>query len=163
MRRSVSLLFLAALVALFHPSPARAQATPLLGRNRRFVPYPTSRPRAGLPVQTGSCCPSLKTQALFSLLGTTFGGDGRTTFALPDLRGRAPIGMGQEDLVYAPYDLGRDRAAVEEVTLTLSQIPSHTHVAHGSHRGREHGLACRRFLGHAACAAVQFRSRRRFR
>jgi len=66
-------------------------------------------------------------QALFSILGTTYGGDGRTTFALPDLRGRAPIGPGNGPGL-STYTLG-ERGGVETVTLTTNQIPSHNHLA----------------------------------
>ncbi|KOF03886.1 hypothetical protein AWW67_15355 [Roseivirga seohaensis] len=66
-------------------------------------------------------------QALFSLLGTTYGGDGRTTFALPDLRGRAPISAGQGPGL-SNHNLG-SRSGTETVTLTASQMPSHYHVA----------------------------------
>ena len=65
--------------------------------------------------------------ALFSLLGTTYGGDGRTTFALPDLRGRAPIGP-RHGPGLSSYSLGQ-RGGVETVTLNITQIPSHTHTA----------------------------------
>ena len=65
--------------------------------------------------------------ALFSLLGTTYGGDGRTTFALPDLRGRAPIGP-RHGPGLSSYGLGQ-RGGVETVTLNLTQIPSHSHTA----------------------------------
>jgi len=65
--------------------------------------------------------------ALFSLLGTTYGGDGRTTFALPDLRGRVAIGP-RHGPGLSNYNLGQ-RGGVETVTLTLSQIPSHSHGA----------------------------------
>ena len=64
--------------------------------------------------------------ALFSLLGTTYGGDGRTTFALPDLRGRAPIGP-RHGPGLSTYALGQ-RGGVETVTLNLLQIPSHSHT-----------------------------------
>ncbi|MFQ5446960.1 MAG: phage tail protein [Saprospiraceae bacterium] len=64
-------------------------------------------------------------QSLFSILGTTYGGDGRTTFGLPDLRGRAPIhaglGPGLSD-----YRLG-NKGGQERVTLTAAQMPSHSH------------------------------------
>lgn len=66
-------------------------------------------------------------QALFSILGTTYGGDGRTTFALPDLRGRAPIAPGQGPGL-SPYRWGQ-RGGAETVTLQVSQIPPHTHTA----------------------------------
>jgi microcystin-dependent protein len=61
-------------------------------------------------------------QALFALLGTTYGGDGRTTFALPDLRGRLPMGYG------GAYALGA-RSGSETVTLQPLQIPGHSHPA----------------------------------
>ena len=65
-------------------------------------------------------------QALFALLGTTYGGDGRTTFALPDLRGRRPIGFSHGPGL-SNYALGQ-RGGVENVTLTVNQIPPHTHT-----------------------------------
>ncbi len=65
--------------------------------------------------------------ALFSLLGPTYGGDGRTTFALPDLRGRTPISSGQGPGLHN-YNLGK-RSGVESVTLNTLQMPTHTHFA----------------------------------
>ena len=74
----------------------------------------------------GQLLPISQNSALFSLLGTTFGGDGRTTFGLPDLRGRVAIhpgtGPGLSD-----YRLG-EKGGVESVTLNQTQIPSHTHA-----------------------------------
>jgi microcystin-dependent protein len=64
--------------------------------------------------------------ALFSLLGTTYGGDGQTTFALPDLRGRVPNHFGQGPGL-SNYDLGQV-GGVETVTLTSAQFPAHTHA-----------------------------------
>ena len=63
--------------------------------------------------------------ALFSLLGTIYGGDGRTTFGLPDLRGRIPIHAGSGPGL-SPRRLGA-KAGSENETLTISEIPSHTH------------------------------------
>lgn len=63
--------------------------------------------------------------ALFSLLGTTYGGDGRTTFALPDLRGRAPKGTGH-GAGLQDVTLG-ERGGKEDVVLTLASMPSHSH------------------------------------
>ncbi|WP_017328065.1 phage tail protein [Synechococcus sp. PCC 7336] len=63
--------------------------------------------------------------ALFSLLGTIYGGDGRTTFGLPDLRGRIPIHAGSGPGL-SPRRLG-SKAGSETVTLTVNQLPSHTH------------------------------------
>ena len=74
----------------------------------------------GWALCNGQSLPINQNQALFSLLGTTYGGDGRTTFALPDLRGRTPISFG------AGHTLG-ERAGQEAHTLTISEIPTHTH------------------------------------
>jgi microcystin-dependent protein len=63
--------------------------------------------------------------ALFSLLGTTYGGNGQTTFALPDLQGRVPIGVGQGPGL-SDRDMGEE-AGVENVTLTTAEMPAHTH------------------------------------
>jgi microcystin-dependent protein len=64
-------------------------------------------------------------QALFSLLGTTYGGNGVTTFALPDLRGRLPMHFGNGQGL-SNYTLGQ-RTGTEAVTLTAAQIPAHAH------------------------------------
>jgi|SRR4051812_19889473 microcystin-dependent protein len=64
--------------------------------------------------------------ALFSILGTTYGGNGQTTFALPDLRGRAPIHPGQGPGL-SSYVLG-ELSGVESVTLISTQMPAHNHV-----------------------------------
>ncbi len=63
--------------------------------------------------------------ALFSLLGTTYGGNGTTTFAVPDLRGRVPVGVGQGGGL-SNYDLGQ-AGGTENTTLTQSNMPNHTH------------------------------------
>lgn len=68
--------------------------------------------------------------ALFSLLGTIYGGDGRTTFGLPDLRGRIPIHAGHGPGL-SERRLG-SKGGAEKETLTVNQLPSHTHAAHGS-------------------------------
>ena len=64
--------------------------------------------------------------ALFSLLGTIYGGDGRTTFGLPDLRGRVPIHAGSGPGL-SPRRLGA-KGGAEKVTLTVNQMPSHNHA-----------------------------------
>ena len=75
----------------------------------------------------GQLLPISQNQALFSLLGTTYGGDGRTTFALPDLRGRSPIHAGHGPGL-SNVKLGQ-RGGVESITLTINQLPNHTHAA----------------------------------
>ena len=67
-------------------------------------------------------------EALFALLGTTYGGDGVSTFALPDLRGRVPVSSGQGPGL-SSYSVG-ETYGTESVTLNTTQIPSHTHAVH---------------------------------
>ena len=69
----------------------------------------------------GQLLPINQNQALFSLLGTTFGGDGRVNFALPDLRGRTPIHVG------SGHTLG-ERAGEQSHTVTMAEMPVHTHA-----------------------------------
>lgn len=73
----------------------------------------------------GQLLPIAQNTALFSLLGTTYGGDGKSTFGVPDLRGRAPMHHGQGQGLTNRV-LGESGGA-ESVTLTAAQIPSHTH------------------------------------
>ena len=74
----------------------------------------------------GQLLPISQNSALFSLLGTIYGGDGSSTFGLPDLRGRVPIHYGQ-GAGLSNYQLGQ-RGGVEAVALIVSQIPAHNHV-----------------------------------
>lgn len=76
----------------------------------------------------GQILPVSQNQALFSLLYNVYGGDGKTTFALPDLRGRAPVGLsyGVSSAANQPVSMGTKRGA-ESVTLTTAQMPIHTH------------------------------------
>lgn len=76
----------------------------------------------------GQLLPIAQNQALFSLLGTTYGGNGTTTFALPDLRSRVPMHWG------GSVSLG-ERSGVENVTLLLPNLPAHTHNALASSSG----------------------------
>ena len=73
----------------------------------------------------GQLLPISQNQALFSILGTIYGGDGRTTFALPDLRGRVSVHPGNGPGL-SSYELGQ-KGGVEHVTLTIPQIPAHNH------------------------------------
>jgi microcystin-dependent protein len=73
----------------------------------------------------GQLMPINQNQALFSLLGTTFGGDGRVNFALPDLRGRTPIHVG------SGHTLG-EKGGEQAHTLSISELPTHTHVLSGT-------------------------------
>jgi microcystin-dependent protein len=75
--------------------------------------------------------PISENEALFQLIGPTYGGDGQSTFALPDLRGRSPIHQGQGPGLGKSFILA-ETGGVEEVTLTVNQIPAHSHPAVGS-------------------------------
>ncbi|WP_202393922.1 phage tail protein [Flavobacterium sp. HBTb2-11-1] len=68
--------------------------------------------------------------ALYALLGTTYGGDGQNTFKLPDLQGRVPVGTGQGTGL--PNIILGQIGGTENVTMTINQMPSHTHIAAGS-------------------------------
>ena len=85
---------------------------------------------AGWAFCDGSVLQIADNDTLFNLIGTTYGGDGQSTFALPDLRGRLPIHQGT-----SPQGTQRtlaDQGGVETVTLTVNQIPSHSHAFIGS-------------------------------
>ncbi len=73
----------------------------------------------------GQFLPINQNQALFSLLGTTYGGNGQTTFALPDFRGRVPIHVGNGHTV-------GERAGEQAHTVTVAEMPTHAHSAHAS-------------------------------
>ena len=97
-------------------------AEPFLSEIRlmSFVFAPT-----GWALCNGQLLPINQNQALFSLLGTTFGGDGRVNFGLPDLRGRTPIHVG------SGHTLG-ERGGEQAHTLSIAEIPAHTHVLNAS-------------------------------
>ena len=85
----------------------------------------------GFAACNGQLLPIAQNQALFALLGTFYGGNGTTTFALPNLQGSTPVGSGNSvDASWqpTPYQVGA-RNGAEAITLTLSQIPPHTHAA----------------------------------
>jgi microcystin-dependent protein len=81
----------------------------------------------------GSLLPISQYAALFQLIGTTYGGDGQNTFAVPDLQGRLPVHQGQ-GAGLSNYVIGT-KAGVETVTLVVSQLPTHNHGALGSQTG----------------------------
>lgn len=79
----------------------------------------------GWALCNGQILPISQNTALFSLLGTTYGGNGQTTFALPNFQSRVPVHQGQ-GAGLSPYVMG-EQAGTETVTLTTQQIPAHTH------------------------------------
>ncbi|MBC6994604.1 tail fiber protein [Neolewinella lacunae] len=97
-------------------------ATPILGEIRQFGFNFAPR---GWAFCNGQLMSIAQNNALFALLGTIYGGDGRTTFALPDLRGRVAFTFGQGPGL-SNYQQGA-RAGAETQTLLLTQLPGHTH------------------------------------
>src|SRR5262245_49836923 len=87
--------------------------------------FPFNFPPRGWAFCDGQLLPLSQNTALFSLLGTTYGGDGKSTFALPDLQGNAPMQPGQGQGL-SLRDLG-EMSGVESITLLQSEIPFHTH------------------------------------
>src|SRR2546428_3970866 len=87
----------------------------------------------GYALCDGQLLPIAQNTALFSILGTTFGGNGQTTFALPDLRGGVRVHPGQGPGL-SSYDLG-EQSGVESVTLSENEMPTHSHAANGQSGG----------------------------
>ncbi len=96
--------------------------TPFLGQINLFAGNFAPR---GWALCDGQLLAISQYSALFSLLGTIYGGDGRTTFALPDLRGRAPVHKGT-GAGLSPYQQGRT-GGLESVTLGVTELPAHDH------------------------------------
>jgi len=92
-------------------------AQPYVGEIRMFA---GNFAPAGWMLCEGQLLPILENETLFQLIGTTYGGDGQSTFALPDLRGRIPIHQGNGFIL-------AETGGAEVITLTVSQIPSHGH------------------------------------
>ena len=95
---------------------------PFLGQIKMFGGNFAPR---GWALCDGQLLPISQNQSLFAILGTTYGGDGRTSFALPDLRGRVSLHPGQGPGL-SPYSLG-NKSGVEIVTLAVNEIPAHNH------------------------------------
>lgn len=98
--------------------------TPYVGEIRMFA---GNFEIAGWMFCNGQLLSISENEVLFQLIGTTYGGDGQSTFALPDLRGRVPIHMGSGNILAAS-------GGSETVTLTTSQIPAHSHVPQASNQ-----------------------------
>lgn len=120
-----NLLLAASIAGSLHSAPAFAcDNNPFLAQT---CPVAFNfAPRGWAPAQ-GQLLPIASNQALFSILGTIYGGDGRTTFALPDTRGRVVIGAGQGPGL-SDYRLGA-KGGLERVTLTVAEMPAHSHGA----------------------------------
>jgi microcystin-dependent protein len=122
---------LAGLAAFGRPQPAKADSIlstdPYIG-DIMLVPFDFAP--HGWAMCNGQFLSIATNQLLFSILGTTYGGDGVTTFRLPDLRGRSPLHWGQGNGLSARA-LGEVGGEVDH-TLTLAELPAHSHVARGN-------------------------------
>jgi len=101
-------------------------ATPYIGEIRMFA---GNFAPGNWAFCDGSLLPISENETLFNLLGTTYGGDGQQTFALPDLRGRFPLHAGSSSQLSTV--LGQE-GGVEQITLSAAQMPVHTHVPQGT-------------------------------
>ena len=116
------------IAAFTTPHAALATSSPFIGE---IAPMGiTGFCPAGWSSAEGQILPITQNQALFALIGTTFGGDGRTTFGLPDLRGRLPIGQGTGPGL-SPRSWGQVGGR-ETVTLTQNQMASHSHAVNAT-------------------------------
>jgi microcystin-dependent protein len=99
-------------------------------------------PPKGWALCNGQFLPINQNQALFALLGTTYGGNGQTTFALPNLRGRVPIHMGNG------HTLG-ETAGSTSVTVNIQQLPTHLHGLQGSSTNSDQPVGTNNYFGAA--------------
>jgi microcystin-dependent protein len=112
-------------------------AQPYVGEIRMFA---GNFAPAGWMFCEGQLLPISEYETLFQLIGTTYGGDGQSTFSLPDLRGRLPIHMGNG------FSLA-EAGGAEEISLTISQIPAHSHALLASQSGATSSSPINNLLG----------------
>jgi microcystin-dependent protein len=126
--KTISSVLFASTTLLSAPAKEAAAGTDVYLGEIMWVPY-TFCPR-GSAEASGQLLPIATNTALFSLIGTAYGGNGRTTFALPDLRGRVAIHSGNGTGL-SSYTLGQ-KGGEEQVTLTSDEMPAHNHTINAS-------------------------------
>ncbi len=119
-------------------------AQPYVGEIRMFA---GNFPPAGWMFCEGQLLPISENETLFQLIGTTYGGDGQSTFALPDLRGRIPIHQGNGFIL-------AETGGAEEITLTVTQIPAHSHTMLASAAAATSLLSGNAVVARAALASI---------
>lgn len=119
-------------------------AQPYVGEIRMFA---GNFAPAGWMFCEGQLLPISENETLFQLLGTTYGGDGQSTFALPDLRGRIPIHQGNGFIL-------AETGGAEEITLTVSQIPAHSHALLGSSNFSNTNISTNAVLGSSTGTSI---------
>lgn len=115
---------------------------PYIGEIRAF---PWDWSVRGWALAQGQTLPIQQNQALFSLIGTTYGGNGVTTFQLPDLRSRVAVGIGQ--LAGGSQYVWGEKAGTETVTLLVTQIPQHNHLWQASTTNGSQNVPAAAYLG----------------
>lgn len=121
-------------------------AQPYVGEIRMFA---GNFAPAGWMFCNGSLLLISEYETLFQLIGTTYGGDGQTTFALPDLRGRVPIHQGNGFVL-------AETGGAEEITLTVNQIPAHTHLMLATSSGANTSNPANAILGTSSQVSMYF-------
>lgn len=116
-------------------SSASAEDDPYLGQMTMVVQAWCPR---GYAAMNGQELAITSNQRLFALIGTTYGGDGISTFWLPDMRGRTPVGVGTSRYSGTNYVIGMTGGA-ETVTLSVANLPSHNHLINASDRSATSG------------------------
>lgn len=134
-----------AIAAMLYPADEAQASEPFIGQISWFGGNFAPR---GWALCDGQLLPISQYQALFSILGTTYGGDGRTTFGLPDMRGRLPMHPGNGPGL-SPRRLG-DKGGEERVTITQSNLPSHRHSLLASTEQGDSTSPSGAFIGPAA-------------
>ncbi|HZH66820.1 MAG TPA: tail fiber protein [Flavisolibacter sp.] len=119
-------------------------AQPYIGEIRLFA---GNFPPIGWLFCEGQMLPISENDILFILIGTTYGGDGQETFALPDLRGRVPVHQGNGFIL-------AETGGAEEVTLTVNQIPNHSHPLSVSGSAGSTSLAAGKLLAKSTSKAI---------
>ena len=122
-RTTLVALTAALLLSLGSARTAKAQAEPLIGQMMLFAGDFCPRYWAEA---NGQLLPISENSALFSIIGTMYGGDGITTMALPDLRGRTPMHVGYGPGLSA-YSVQGQKVGSEQITQTINQMPAHNH------------------------------------
>ena len=121
-------------------------AQPYVGEIRMFA---GNFAPAGWMFCEGQLLPISENETLFQLIGTTYGGDGESTFALPDLRGRIPIHQGNGFIL-------AETGGAEEITLTVNQIPAHSHPLLASASQADSGTPTGRVAAEESFAGFDF-------
>jgi microcystin-dependent protein len=119
-------------------------AQPYVGEIRMFA---GNFAPAGWSFCEGQLLPISENETLFQLIGTTYGGDGESTFALPDLRGRLPMHFGKEFIL-------AETGGAEQITLTVNQVPAHTHPLLASGNGGNINLPGGNLTGESAAVKI---------